>query len=537
MTETQSQAKNCNCQTRWIRGYKIVCLTLISLVGLIAIERRSNAEDLSRVVLQVYKAASRGVSITSNDGTNTRGKAGKKIQLRKDTLQTSPDNKSWAALQFLRDGAVKNYEGLLLKTIPSWGGTSYTFPCTAAGTFNATWRRIVKDASRTCDGGLKLLPPSELPTQAESGSRLQVGRKSLNKLELAQQFAASGQVTVIPGPEFVLLEVDTNALIDKKINDDTEIEVDVLTGTITVEDAIHPNGLEVEAGQRYNSASGQVTEINCLRVGQTDRVRAFLDVDFWVADQALPSVAQDIEEHLEQQQVALSECRKEEEEKIPSPDIDITLQWSTNDDLDLSLTGPNGEDVSYRANKPGNSLPPGVEAGSPVIENALGEEIALSDAISSGRANTWRDVSNILQLADIATGGDVRVGPLGLGNIAGIVGLFGGGRRRANTPGGYLASAQKYRFDDRNQGCSLTKTESEEYIVWGKPQAPPSHAAPAGNYTATVTLYSHCVESVTEPAIPVPFVLRANIQGQEQIINGTVSTENPTYTLSFPIRR
>jgi len=69
-------------------------------------------------------------------------------------------------------------------------------------------------------------------------------------VELAQQFAASGPVMVILGPEFVLLEVDTNAPIRPQHPNTVKTDVLVLTGTVTVEDAIHPNGREVKVGQQ-----------------------------------------------------------------------------------------------------------------------------------------------------------------------------------------------------------------------------------------------------------------------------------------------
>ena len=113
--------------------------------------------------LQIYRASTAGVSVGSPDGFKL-ARPGTKIRLRQDIIQLAPDNKSWVALQYLRDGVVRSYAGLLLKTIPSWQGASYRFPCTLSGKVHVTWRPVVGRGFRACSDGLVFVPTSKLAT-------------------------------------------------------------------------------------------------------------------------------------------------------------------------------------------------------------------------------------------------------------------------------------------------------------------------------------------------------------------------------------
>ena len=122
--------------------------------------------------LQIYRSSNGGVFIYSPDAKQSSlARPGDKIRLRQDTLLIAPDHKSWAALQFLQDGVVKSYAGLLLKTVPSWQRASYTFPCTASGKFHIVWRPVVRKGFRACGGGLTLVPAADLAT-SETGASL-----------------------------------------------------------------------------------------------------------------------------------------------------------------------------------------------------------------------------------------------------------------------------------------------------------------------------------------------------------------------------
>jgi hypothetical protein len=75
---------------------------------------------------------------------------------------------------------------------------------------------------------------------------------------------------------------------------------------------------------------------------------------------------------------------------------------------------------------------------------------------------------------------------------------------------------------DANAACDVTTNTPVENIFW------PRSAAPQGEYRIAVNLYSRCTE--TQGAIP--FTLTLQVQGQTQVLTGTVDEQNDLATFS-----
>ncbi len=155
-------------------GKKVVqVVALFGAVVLVNLDWDSDSQA-NETYLQIYRASTRGVVLQTNGIERQTRFAfpGSKIGLRQDKLQIAPDNKAWAALQLVADGVVQNESGLLLKTIPSWQGASYTFPCTVSGKVHVTWQPVVGEGFRACGGGLMLVKASELAHTSELEHRI-----------------------------------------------------------------------------------------------------------------------------------------------------------------------------------------------------------------------------------------------------------------------------------------------------------------------------------------------------------------------------
>ena len=448
------------------KGYGITFLGIATLTNLILLTNRVDIQTLQKQntplnptteILQIYRLDTQGgITLTPNDTTERSKPVDRATRVRffQDTLNIAPNNKSWAALQFVKDGFIQTYNGMVLKTIPSNTGASYIFPCMAQGNFTLSWNRVVQEG-RMCNGGLTLIEDSKLASNFLPINFGQLGLKILSDSQLAQQ--QSTQDTVItPGADYTLLKIDTNSQMESGRR--TEILVQVLTGSITVEDSRSPGGLQVNAGQEYHSSSQQRVqpmEPNCRKVSNENLVQTFIEPEYWSVDQPSKVIQDGITQHLRAQQVAVANCPVPPPPPVPPPlirtqtvispietppplpDIDVTLEWLTDDDLDLGIINPAGQEISYKKSDHGHR--------------------------------------------------------------------------------------------DMNKGCSVVDSPTET-IQWG------TGTALQGQYILTVSLYSHCIERVTEPVLPVNFTVYLSIRGVKQTITGVMRRENPTFTQSFSYR-
>jgi hypothetical protein len=176
--------------------------------------------------------------------------------------------------------------------------------------------------------------------------------EAVNSSSVAQ--ASGGEIIVVPRADYTLIDVNTG-----NISSDHRVEVNVVTGSITVTTAQNPQGVPVNAGEKY-SYPGGTSDINCRDVGTSREVQAFLNPANWERNAVAPA---ELTRHLQAQQTAVANCPAPPEPpqpiqelppvvevpQTPPPvnDIEANLQWSTADDLDIEITDPRGEKVFY----------------------------------------------------------------------------------------------------------------------------------------------------------------------------------------------
>lgn len=346
-------------RSRW-RFFAIALLSMLLWLSVTAFHTSFAQGDNFELKVQTGVLGKEGekrfVGISSQGGKTVRVDRTKSLT-KGDTLTVPRNGKYWAGMVGV-DG--KNYEGMILRTVPSalysrqGNHFSYTFPCSASGEFTASWKDVV--SGEACLGGLKL----ERPNSNLGGRTKQLIPGSIWPFNPAQGNRGDA-ISVVPTSDYTLIDVNTQAN-----------QVDVITGSVRIRSTENSQGQPVNAGESYQY--GNIGKHNCQQTANNSpRVQALLDPDSWKSSGLDPAIRQGLTEHLQGQRAAVANCpvpppelsnteRPYYQDNTPpsSPpppdDIAITLQWATEDDLDLEIRDPRGQEISYKS----EFLPTGV---------------------------------------------------------------------------------------------------------------------------------------------------------------------------------
>jgi len=275
-----------------------------------------------------YIAKIKGSGLTIGMGTSrNRSPASEKQQLRGNNILYIPGNNSLAYLGFIIDAPLDS-SGLLVSAGPSSIPSEWSFPCTARGGFTIAWK---KGSNRGCETGIKVQRSSNRGGIPNTNNNLLASRKLLAQAE--------DEMTVVPTQgESIIQTSDTAA----------GISINVLVGDVQVTSAKNPGGRLVKAGERYDYPQDTITPIDTNPIVNSPEMQEFLSPNNWLFPQLPPRVTKALSSQIENHRVALQLSPERTAEPIlGTGDVQATLRWSTVDDIDLAITDPTGETVSY----------------------------------------------------------------------------------------------------------------------------------------------------------------------------------------------
>jgi hypothetical protein len=271
----------------------------------------------------------KGTGLVIGDGTNhDRKRASEGQQLEPNQILYVPGgNKSLAYLGFIAAAPLDSL-GLLVSAGPSSTPSEWSFPCKGTGGFKIAW---TEGSNRGCEPeGIKVQSSSKrgwLPN-----NNLQVSRRLLAQVE--------DEVTVVPTPgESIIQTADSAA----------GISIDVLVGDVQVKSAKNPGGRLVKAGERYDYPQDTITPIDINPIVNSPEMQEFLNPNNWSSPQLPPRVAKALSSQIVNYRTALGlSPGRVADPTLGTGDVQATLRWSTTDDIDLAITAPTGETVSYQ---------------------------------------------------------------------------------------------------------------------------------------------------------------------------------------------
>ena len=313
---------------KWQQRTKRFILASLSLLTLVSI-LITGVSSYAITPDGAYIGKIEGTGLTIGAGTNRdRPPASIGQKLRQNTILYVPGgNRPWAHLGFFEDAPLDS-SGLLVKAGPSPTPSEWSFPCSARGRFTIAWK---KGSNRGCEPeGIKVQSSSKrgwLPN-----NNLQVSRRLLAQAE--------DEVTVVPTQGQSIIQTADSA---------AGISIDVLVGDVQVKSAKNPGGRLVKAGERYDYPQDTITPIDINPIVNSPEMQEFLNPNNWSSPQLPPRVAKALSSQIVNYRTALGlSPGRVADPTLGTGDVQATLRWSTTDDIDLAITAPTGETVSYQ---------------------------------------------------------------------------------------------------------------------------------------------------------------------------------------------